>query len=88
MKKANFTALRHYNKDIVGGKDTYEDFLGMFTDENYFKESKYIRQVIFGNVNPKRQITYEKFLMDKVLVKLLTVFEKSSVAFFQLMKLL
>lgn len=82
MKKANFTALRHYSKEIVGGKETYEEFLGMFTDEDYFKESKYIRQVIFGNVNPKRQTTYEKFLMDKVLTRLLTIFDASKVAYF------
>ena len=62
MKKGNFTALHHYNPAIVGNKDTYEKFLGIFTDKEYFKDSKYIRQVVFGNVNPKRQVTYEKYL--------------------------
>lgn len=70
MKKANFTALHHYNPSIVGDKDNYEDFLGMFTDVSHFIDSKYIRQVIFGNINPKRQVTYEKYLMDMVLTKL------------------
>lgn len=83
MIKGNFTALHHYDPRIVGSKDTYADFIGMFTDVKHFIDSKYIRQVVFGNVNPKRQVTYEQYLMDKVLTKL---FEngiiKESVAFF------
>jgi hypothetical protein len=71
MSKANFTALKHYSKDIVAGQNTYEDFIGLFTDEDYFKSSKYIRQVVFGNQNPKRQVTYEKYLMDRVLTDIL-----------------
>lgn len=71
MSKANFTSLKHYSKDIVGCKDTYEEFIGMFTNEEYFKASKYIRQVVFGNQNPKRQTTYEKHLMDTLLSRIL-----------------
>ena len=67
MVKANFTALRYYNPDIFGGVETYEDFIGMFTNMEHLKKSKYIRQVLFGNVNPKRQQKYEKFLMGKVM---------------------
>jgi hypothetical protein len=55
----------------VAGQNTYEDFIGLFTDEDYFKSSKYIRQVVFGNQNPKRQVTYEKYLMDRVLTDIL-----------------
>lgn len=84
MKKGNFTALRHYSPEIVGNKDTYEDFMGLFTDKEYFKNSKYIRQVVFGNVNPKRQVTYEKYLMDKILTEALVSkgFSSDSVVFF------
>jgi len=71
LRKGNFTALKHYNPDIVGNCSTYEDFMKMFTDESYLRESKYIRQVIFGNVNPKRQVTYEKYLMSLILQDLL-----------------
>ena len=71
MVKGNFTALRHYNPDIVGDKETYQDFMRMFTDYKHFVDSKYIRQVIFGNINPSRQVTYEKFLMSRVLTELL-----------------
>ena len=82
MVKANFTALKHFDKTIVGGAETYEEFISMFTEYDYFKNSKYLRQVIFGNHNPKRQTTYEKYLMDNVLTGLLTVVPKEDVAFF------
>lgn len=82
MKKANFTVLKHYNKNIVKNQDTYEDFIKQFTDIDYFTRSKYIRQVIFGNVNPKRQLTYSQFLMDKVLSEMLTVLPKEKVISF------
>ena len=82
MKRGNFTALHHYNPNIVGGKNTYEEFLGMFTDEPHLLESKYVRQVIFGNVNPRRRVTYEQYLMDKVLNDVLTYCDKVDVVYF------
>lgn len=66
LKKANFQTLRYIDKDIVYGAETYEDFIGNFTDLNYVKESKYTRQVVFGKLNPKRHITAEKYLIAKV----------------------
>lgn len=82
MVRANFTSLRHYDKSIVGGNIIYEEFIEMFTEYDYFKNSKYIRQVVFGNHNPKRQVTYEKYLMDKLLTELLKVVPKEDVVFF------
>ncbi len=82
MKKANFTALKKYDPAIVGGKATYEEFIGMFTEHEYFKSSKYIRQVVFGNLNPRRQVTYEKYLMDGVLTQLLEFTQKESIVFY------
>ena len=66
LRKANFQALKYVNKDIVLGADTYEDFIGKYTDLQYVKESKYSRQVIFGKRNPARQITVEKYLINEV----------------------
>lgn len=71
MIKGNFTAIHHYNPSIVFNCDTYEEFLRNFTDVPHFVDSKYIRQVVFGNINPRRQVAYEKYLMDQVLTKLL-----------------
>jgi hypothetical protein len=67
MIKGNFTALRHYNPAIVGGMETYEEFIGQFCPHNYLVSSKYVRQVCFGNANPRRQTTYERYLMEQVL---------------------
>ena len=71
MEKANFSALQHYDRDIFDNADTWEDFIGQFTNDKHIIESKYIRQVIMGNLNSKRQIAYEKYLMDQVLDSLI-----------------
>lgn len=70
MKKANFSALRYYDESIFAGAETWEDFLRRFTNNEHIINSKYIRQVILGNCNPKRHITYEKHLMDVLLIHL------------------
>lgn len=82
MVKANFTALRHYDESIFPNMNTYEDFIKHFTDEKHFIESKYIRQVIFGNQNPKRQVKYEKYLMDKILSDILEITDKKHIVSF------
>jgi hypothetical protein len=71
LKKANFQAMKYYNKDLVFGFNTYEEFIGSFTDLEYMSQSKYIRQVIFGNLNPKKQIKIEQYLVNKILQYLL-----------------
>lgn len=70
MKKANFSALKHYDSGIFGGAESWEEFIGRYTGNQHIVQSKYIRQVILGNCNPRRQVTYEKFLMDGVLSSL------------------
>lgn len=69
MRKANFSSLHHYSADMFG-VNTWEEFISKFTDNQHIINSKYIRQVILGNCNPKRHITYEKYLMDMVLTSL------------------
>lgn len=71
MKKANFSALHFYNTSMFDHTNTWEEFIGKFTNNQHIINSKYIRQVILGNCNPKRHITYEKYLMDMVLSKIL-----------------
>lgn len=66
LKKANFQALKFISPDIVKNASTYEDFIDMYDSTSLMKESKYNRQVIFGKLNPKRQITVERFLLEKV----------------------
>lgn len=76
MRKANFNALLQYGKEIghpfipeEGNNidESWKKFIGMFTDIPYFATSKYIRQVVFGNCNPKRVIRYETYLMENFL---------------------
>ena len=74
LKKANFQTLKNIDKDIVLGADTYEDFIGKFTDLDYIKTSKYSRQVIFGKMNPQRHITAEKYFIVQIYKKIKDVF--------------
>ena len=67
MRKANFSSLYHYDNNMFSGAKTWEEFISKFTNNKHIINSKYIRQVILGNCNPKRHITYEKHLMDEVL---------------------
>lgn len=66
LKKANFQALKYVNSEIVLNTDTYEDFIGKFTDSEYIKKSKYTRQVIFGKLNPKKTINIEKRIINEI----------------------
>ena len=67
LKKGCYTAMRHYDKELVANTNTYEDFMRKFTDKEHIINSKYIRQVIFGACDPKRQTTIEKYLMSKMM---------------------
>lgn len=71
MKQANFSALHHYSPAIFGNRDSWHDFISQFTDCRSIIDSKYVRQVILGNCNPRRQVGYEKTLMSELLLRLL-----------------
>lgn len=81
LKKANFQALKYFNKEIVLDCNTYQELISKFTDMEYMKESKYLRQVIFGNMNPKRQVKLERYIIEKILNYLLEkkLFKDSSI---------
>lgn len=66
LKKANFQALKYHNPEIVFNCETYEELLDKFEMPDYFKKSKYLRQVIFGKLNPKRTTTIERMLMTGI----------------------
>lgn len=71
MKKANFSALSHFSSKIFDNAKTWEEFMGQFTTSEHIINSKYIRQVILGACNPKKQIRYEKYLMFGLLQDLI-----------------
>lgn len=62
LRKANFQAMKYAG---VLYDDTYDDFIERAGGDDYIKGSKYLRQVIFGNCNPSRQVTIEKYLINK-----------------------
>lgn len=64
MKKANFSAMKYYSKNIFDNCETWEQFVSKFTLDQHIIHSKYIRQVILGACNPKCQIRYEQYLMN------------------------
>lgn len=66
LKKANFQALKFHNSEIIFNANTYEELIEKFSDCEYIKESKYTRQVIFGKLNPRRQITIERYIMNLI----------------------
>ena len=86
MRKANFSALSCFYPEMFVGKSgiakSWEEFIGMFTDNEHIINSKYIRQVVLGNCNPKRQSIIEKHLMDNVLSYLLELIVYESVVSF------
>lgn len=71
MRKANFSALHHWSASVFKNCDRWEDFIGLYTNSNHIIQSKYIRQVIMGACNPKKQIQYERLLMHELLETIL-----------------
>ena len=47
--------------------NTYSDFIDRFDGSDYIKNSKYLRQVIFGKMNAGRINTVEKYIMSKIM---------------------
>ena len=63
LRKANFQALKFVG---VIDDDSYKDFVMRFGGDDYIADSKYLRQVVFGKMNPARTVKVEKFIMSKV----------------------
>lgn len=76
MKKANFQALRKINPEIVLNAENYHDFIMNYADEKWewIADSKRTRQIIFGQLNPKRTMQVEKVFIGQ-LVEVLSKYE-------------
>ena len=64
LKKANFQALKFVG---VVEENTYDELIEKVGGDDYIKGSKYLRQVIFGKMNPGRTVTVEKYIMEKIM---------------------
>lgn len=80
LRSANFTALHFVDPEILGNAGSYKEFVKTVIPNEfmaeYFSESKYCRQVVFGQLNPSRQISVEKFIITNLLNNLYNVIEK------------
>lgn len=81
LRKANFQALKYVG---VVSDATYEQFVNRFGGDDYIANSKYLRQVIFGKMNPSRQIKIEKYLMSKVYESIKDITEKYGLTIFSM----
>ena len=63
LKKANYQAL-HYAGVIK--ENSYDEWIRTFTDLDHLAESKYLRVVVFGQLNPGRHITLEKYITANI----------------------
>ena len=81
LRKANFQALKYVG---VIYDVTYEQFVNRFGGDGYIANSKYLRQVIFGKMNPSRQIKIEKYLMFKVYESIKDITEKYGLTIFSM----
>lgn len=73
LVQANFQCINYVIPEIFDGSHSYEDFVTKNGFNDYMKISKQIRQVIFGNMNPKRQQSIQKFMMSKIAEKLVSI---------------
>ena len=76
LKQANYQVMAKLDPSLVFGSTSYEDMLAGFTGERrklhwYLSGSKYFRLVIFGSINPKRQVTMQKYYTNQILDYLL-----------------
>ena len=77
--KANYQIFRSLGNTLP---NSYEELMRKFTDKQHFINSKYIRQVILGNLSPKRQVTLQKYKLNEALPEITKIFGKDSVVSF------
>ena len=66
LNKANFNVFGLFGLKEELMINSYEDLIKKFTDYNYFIQSKMLRQVIFGDLNPKRQQKLQKYVINNL----------------------
>ena len=66
IRSGNWQSLKLYDQQNELG-ETYEQFLSKFDLPKVFIHSKYLRQFIFGNVNPKRQQVVQRSIIQNII---------------------
>lgn len=65
LRSANWVSLKKYDQENQLG-NSYSDFLKRFDLPEVFTHSKYLRQFIFGNVNPKKQQKVQRNIIQEI----------------------
>ena len=71
IKQANFSALNCIDPNLILNSSSYEEFISNYTNDQYFINSKKIRQIIFSNIYMKEQIIVQRTIM-KIIANLLS----------------
>lgn len=66
IRKANFFSMKTYDSSILNEASTWNEFLKKYTSLEYYHQSKQLRQVIFGNLLPKRQQAIQKSVCKEI----------------------
>jgi hypothetical protein len=66
MRKANFASMQFYSTLLVLNANTYEEMIQKFEAHPYVVYSRGLRQVIFGQLSPKKQKTIQSFLTSRI----------------------
>jgi len=70
LRNANWVSLKKYDSPSINELgDNYSEFLQKFDLPKVFIHSKYLRQFIFGNVNPKKIMKVQRNLIQNVVEK-------------------
>jgi len=64
--KANFFSMKKYDPTILDNANNWKEFLSKYSDHEYYHKSKQLRQVIFGNLLPKRQQALQKNVCNEI----------------------
>lgn len=70
LEKANFNIFKLFNLHQELGVSSYKQLMEQETDLDYYLNSKMIRQVIFGDLNPSRQQKVQKYVINQICNKL------------------
>lgn len=87
LVKANYQVMKLLDESLVFNSDSYQEMIGQYATGRlfeYMSNSKYLRQVIFGNLNPKRQTTMQKYYTFKIINYMLDngMIDRSEIEYF------
>ncbi|MCK9272911.1 hypothetical protein M0P65_05180 [Candidatus Gracilibacteria bacterium] len=70
LVKANFQVFNHFDPEIFDNNTNWASYVLTHTkDSFYVGAAKRFRQVIFGNLSPNRQQSYQRYLISKLIGK-------------------